>query len=267
MRAGGMARGRRDCDRCGARERRGSAQTTRRGRARPPRVRRRPRSRSTAIAVPAGAEAMKIDGEISRRGLGARRSRHGIHPARSQGRRRRRRTPTEVRVVYDQAALYVAVRALDPEPDKIVGMLTRRDDGSPSDWVRVMIDSYQRQADGVRVRRQRRRRQAGPLLVRRHEQRSELGRRVGRRRGTKARRAGARSSRFRSRSCASIPRRATAFGFAVMRTVAHAERDVHVAAARAERERLRVVVRRAERARVFRQRRRGSSSRRTRSPR
>ena len=35
-----------------------------------------------------------------------------------------------------------AVRALDADPDKIVGILTRRDDGSPSDWIRVMIDSY-----------------------------------------------------------------------------------------------------------------------------
>ncbi len=49
---------------------------------------------------------------------------------------------TEVRVVYDSTSLYVAVRADEPEPDKIVGMLTRRDDGSPSDWVRVIVDSY-----------------------------------------------------------------------------------------------------------------------------
>ncbi len=49
---------------------------------------------------------------------------------------------TEVRVVFDGRALYVAVQAHDPEPDRIVGLLTRRDDQSPSDWVRIMIDSY-----------------------------------------------------------------------------------------------------------------------------
>ena len=31
---------------------------------------------------------------------------------------------------------------MDPEPAKIVGHRTRRDEGSPSDWVRVMIDSF-----------------------------------------------------------------------------------------------------------------------------
>jgi hypothetical protein len=34
---------------------------------------------------------------------------------------------TEARVAYDAQAVYVAVRALDREPDRIIGMLTRRD--------------------------------------------------------------------------------------------------------------------------------------------
>ena len=49
---------------------------------------------------------------------------------------------TEARVAYDAEALYVAVQAYDPQPEKIVGILTRRDNSSPSDWVRVVIDSY-----------------------------------------------------------------------------------------------------------------------------
>src|SRR5688500_3043112 len=49
---------------------------------------------------------------------------------------------TEVRVAFDDTALYIAVNAIDPDPAKVVGILTRRDEGSPSDWVRVMIDSY-----------------------------------------------------------------------------------------------------------------------------
>jgi hypothetical protein len=49
---------------------------------------------------------------------------------------------TEARVAFDGTAIYVAVRAYDPDPDRIVGFLTRRDAGSSSDWVRVFIDSY-----------------------------------------------------------------------------------------------------------------------------
>ena len=49
---------------------------------------------------------------------------------------------TEARVAYDATALYVAVQALDPEPAGIVGIRTRRDEGSPSDWIRVLVDSF-----------------------------------------------------------------------------------------------------------------------------
>jgi hypothetical protein len=49
---------------------------------------------------------------------------------------------TEVRVAYDSAAMYIAVEALDPEPARLVGIRTRRDEESPSDWIRVMIDSF-----------------------------------------------------------------------------------------------------------------------------
>jgi hypothetical protein len=49
---------------------------------------------------------------------------------------------TEARVAFDREALYVAVHAYDPEPARIVGHLTRRDNTSPSDWVRVIVDSY-----------------------------------------------------------------------------------------------------------------------------
>jgi hypothetical protein len=49
---------------------------------------------------------------------------------------------TEARVAYDDGAVYVAVRAFDTEPDRIVGILTRRDQRSPSDWIRIVVDSY-----------------------------------------------------------------------------------------------------------------------------
>ena len=49
---------------------------------------------------------------------------------------------TEARMAYDEGALYVAVSAYDSDPDKIVGILTRRDQRSPSDWIRIVVDSY-----------------------------------------------------------------------------------------------------------------------------
>ena len=49
---------------------------------------------------------------------------------------------TEARVAYDANAIYIAVQAVDPEPSRIVGIRTRRDEGSPSDWIRVLIDSF-----------------------------------------------------------------------------------------------------------------------------
>jgi hypothetical protein len=49
---------------------------------------------------------------------------------------------TEARVIADGAALHVIVDAKDPDPEKIVGYLTRRDEDSQSDWIHLFIDSY-----------------------------------------------------------------------------------------------------------------------------
>jgi len=49
---------------------------------------------------------------------------------------------TEARVAYDAVSLYVGIRAFDPDPSAIVGLLTRRDQESPSDWLKVGIDSF-----------------------------------------------------------------------------------------------------------------------------
>ena len=51
--------------------------------------------------------------------------------------------PTEVRVLYDDQALYVAVKMSDSKPDSIAAQLARRDaSGIYSDWVHLIIDSY-----------------------------------------------------------------------------------------------------------------------------
>ena len=49
---------------------------------------------------------------------------------------------TEAKVLYDARNLYVFVRAYDPHPDSIVGLLARRDVSTPSDLITVFIDSY-----------------------------------------------------------------------------------------------------------------------------
>ena len=49
---------------------------------------------------------------------------------------------TEARVAFDAHYLYVFVRAFDPHPDSIVGLLARRDAQTPSDLISVFIDSY-----------------------------------------------------------------------------------------------------------------------------
>ena len=51
--------------------------------------------------------------------------------------------PTEVRILYDDAALYVGIRMFDQHPDSIAAQLARRDaSGIYSDWAHLIIDSY-----------------------------------------------------------------------------------------------------------------------------
>ena len=49
---------------------------------------------------------------------------------------------TEVRLVYDEQALYVGARMYDTHPDSIVKILARRDGGSRSDYFQVYVDPY-----------------------------------------------------------------------------------------------------------------------------
>ena len=52
------------------------------------------------------------------------------------------RLRTEARVAYDARNLYVFVRAFDPRPDSIVGLLARRDEETASDRITLMVDPY-----------------------------------------------------------------------------------------------------------------------------
>ena len=47
---------------------------------------------------------------------------------------------TEVRVVYDDSAIYLAFRCRDPEPDKVRSTLSRRDQLWNDDWVGLSLD-------------------------------------------------------------------------------------------------------------------------------
>ena len=93
-----------------------------------------------ATAVPS-ATAIKLDGEFTE-------SVWERVPAVSDFRQREPKDDaaptfaTEVKVAYDASHVYVAVFAHDPEPSRIIGMRTRRDSDSPSDWIRVFIDSF-----------------------------------------------------------------------------------------------------------------------------
>ena len=49
---------------------------------------------------------------------------------------------TEARIAYDAHNLYALVRAFDPHPDSIVGLLARRDTRTTSDDIKIMIDGY-----------------------------------------------------------------------------------------------------------------------------
>jgi len=55
---------------------------------------------------------------------------------------------TEIRIVYDDDAVYVAVHAFDSQPERIVSRLTRRDKDVEADWVAIGFDSRHDHASG-----------------------------------------------------------------------------------------------------------------------
>ena len=52
------------------------------------------------------------------------------------------RFPTMAKVAYDEHNFYVFIRAFDPEPQKIMKYLARRDVRPPTDQLKIVIDSY-----------------------------------------------------------------------------------------------------------------------------
>jgi hypothetical protein len=98
-------------------------------------------ARVDAVAVPASARAVRAGGELSDEfwqsilpvdAFVEREPVEGGVPSQR----------TEFRVAYDASTIFVKVLAYDSEPAGIRSYLTRRDGDSPSDWIRVLIDSY-----------------------------------------------------------------------------------------------------------------------------
>jgi hypothetical protein len=98
-----------------------------------------------ALAVSASAQklasAVKVDGELDEAAWSrAEPITAFVQRAPNEGAPPTHRT--EARIVYDDEAMYIAVKAFDAQPDQIKAFLTRRDVDSASDWIRVYIDSY-----------------------------------------------------------------------------------------------------------------------------
>ena len=129
-----------------------------------PRRRRPPLDRAAATARPsaswppcASAQPIKLDGVLDeaawREALPAtdfiqNRPKPGPHE----------KHPTEVRVLYDDAAIYVGAMMHDVSPDSIPRELTARDNSGNSDFIGIFLDTYHDQLNGYALHRDQQRR-------------------------------------------------------------------------------------------------------------
>jgi len=58
------------------------------------------------------------------------------------------RLPTEVRVLYDDAAMYVGAKMVEASPDSIKRELTQRDNGGNTDFFALFLDPYRDHLNG-----------------------------------------------------------------------------------------------------------------------
>jgi hypothetical protein len=58
---------------------------------------------------------------------------------------------TEFRVLFDNANLYIGVRAYDKSPKGIIGQLARRDVGVSTDWIQIDLDPYHDHLTGLSI--------------------------------------------------------------------------------------------------------------------
>ncbi len=110
-----------------------------------------PSARQTRVARAVRVSStVKIDGKLDEAGWGSAPASGDF----TQSWPKPGETPSqksEVRVMFDDAALYVGVRMFDSRPDSIAAQLARRDaSGIYSDWVHLVIDSYHDRRTGFR---------------------------------------------------------------------------------------------------------------------
>ena len=131
-----------------------------------------------------------------------------------------------MKVAYDDRYLYVLVRMYDPHPDSIRAFLSRRDVSTPSDRVKIMIDSYHDRRTGYELAVNPKGVKSDFYTFNDSEGGSVVGRRVGCRDRPSTRSAGSPSIAFPSARCAFRAARATCSGFGVVRDIARLnERD------------------------------------------
>jgi hypothetical protein len=99
------------------------------------------RARVDAVAVPDTPNAIRVNGALSEE-VWRQASAIDAFVQRDPEEGGKPSQRTEFRVAYDASTLFVQVHAFDTEAGRIVSYLTRRDGDSPSDWIRVLIDSY-----------------------------------------------------------------------------------------------------------------------------
>jgi hypothetical protein len=104
--------------------------------------------RSSSVAAPRSMRAARADGAIHLDGKLDERAWAAAEPSGDFTQSYPRpgeaaQEPTELRVLYDDEALYVGVRMHDADPAAIAAPLARRDaSGIYSDWVHVVVDTY-----------------------------------------------------------------------------------------------------------------------------
>ena len=163
----------------------------RRARARPDDRRRRRAARVDAVPVPAPRRRVRVSGELSDEVVAdrARRSTRSCSASRTKAATPSQRT--EFRVAYDathalREGARVRHRAGQDRHATSRGAIV----DSPSDWIRVLIDSYHDQRTAYEFAVNPSGVKHGSLLVQRQQQRRQLGRGVGRQRVARRRRAG-----------------------------------------------------------------------------
>ncbi|MDZ7781189.1 MAG: hypothetical protein U5R14_14835 [Gemmatimonadota bacterium] len=87
---------------------------------------------------------------------------------------------TEVRVLYDDEAVYVGALLRDSDPSRIASQLTRRDEtGRAAGYLRVLVRPQPRPVDRIHLQDHRRRTTARRMRLRRYPIGPRMGRHLG----------------------------------------------------------------------------------------